>query len=383
MKHIFKLTIIGILFFIGHRLDAQEQMGVGTDTPDKSAVLDVSSTNQGILIPRINLTTITQDIDGETGQAEGLMVYNNGNTLKKGFYFWNGTEWRTLDDKTAVQPEISELLCATASIEPATFTLGVPFQGMMRVNYKGGNGGSFPAGVPIPSTGNTGLTATLKQGELEYGTGTLVYDVVGTPSASSPTGAKFNISFGTASPKSCTVTVGESVKALIEEDATLGPLFATNDNGFAGYHRVITSPNGKYSVRVFINNGGSLSASDLQIRSNNDAGVKIMWNGAFAWNGGSSAQATNELILPNAGVWYGNSGATATSSATAAWGDPDVYYGAPEQREYVWTSHDLTDQTTYVVKFMLGAPSPNVAASSSTVANTKAYLKITQITASN
>lgn len=360
----------------------EAQTGIGTNIPDQSAVLEIASTDRGILIPRVNLQSIDHDIDGVSGQAEGLMIYNIGNTLRKGFYFWNGNEWRTIDDKTAVIAEITEISCVSAKLEPATFVAGEPYTGLLRVSYKGGNGGTYSGGAPIPSTINTGLTATLKQGELEYGTGTFVYDVTGTPSASSPTGASFALTFGTANPQSCTAIVGVASNAIIEEDATLGPLFATNDNGFPGYHRTITSPDGKFSVRVFIRDNEILANADLQIRSNTGAKT-IMWNGIFAWNGGNNALATNALNLPNGGVWYGNTGDNGLSSATAAWGDPDVYYGAPEQREYLWTTTDIEDQTTYAIKFMLGAPSPSLSANATNAPRTKAYLRITQITAAD
>lgn len=51
---------------------AQAQVGVGTTTPDPSAVLDVSSTTKGLLLPRLT----TAERDAITSPATGLMIYN-------------------------------------------------------------------------------------------------------------------------------------------------------------------------------------------------------------------------------------------------------------------------------------------------------------------
>jgi microcystin-dependent protein len=68
---------------------ATAQVGIGTTTPDASAMLEVSATDKGVLIPRVStLTAITSP------PAEGLMVYHTG---EKRFYFYNGTAWRAVN----------------------------------------------------------------------------------------------------------------------------------------------------------------------------------------------------------------------------------------------------------------------------------------------
>lgn len=94
--------------------------GVGTTVPDAHAKLHVSSQNQGILIPSVTLTSNIMDLnaDGDddvSNQPTGLLLYNKGTALTPGYYFWNGSEWRTIDNSSAVIPSISELLCSSAS----------------------------------------------------------------------------------------------------------------------------------------------------------------------------------------------------------------------------------------------------------------------------
>jgi len=76
---------------LGSLLWAQS-VGIGTSSPDASARLEVSSTNQGVLIPRVSLTSVT---DGTTipSPATSLLVYNTNANLPwgVGYYYNAGT----------------------------------------------------------------------------------------------------------------------------------------------------------------------------------------------------------------------------------------------------------------------------------------------------
>jgi hypothetical protein len=73
------------------------QVGINTTSPN--AMLDVQSTNNGILIPRVQLTSIldnTTVINPNSGPLPtSTLVYNNGsagvapNNVMAGFYYWN------------------------------------------------------------------------------------------------------------------------------------------------------------------------------------------------------------------------------------------------------------------------------------------------------
>ena len=93
-----KNPIKNFLFFflltaIGYTLNAQ--VGIGTPTPDKSAMLTVESSSRGILIPRVALT---DTLDGTTitaGNVESLLIYNTATVkdVTPGFYYWTGDLW--------------------------------------------------------------------------------------------------------------------------------------------------------------------------------------------------------------------------------------------------------------------------------------------------
>jgi hypothetical protein len=92
-----KKVSIYILLVSVFALKANAQTGIGTNTPDASAKLDVSATNKGFLPPRVTLTSTT-DNSTITNPATGLLVYNTGinNGLVAGYYFWNGALWATI-----------------------------------------------------------------------------------------------------------------------------------------------------------------------------------------------------------------------------------------------------------------------------------------------
>lgn len=71
------------------------QVGINTTTPHESSILDITSTNKGLLIPRVSLTS-TADATTITGtEATSLLVYNTATVsdVTPGFYYWNGTQW--------------------------------------------------------------------------------------------------------------------------------------------------------------------------------------------------------------------------------------------------------------------------------------------------
>ena len=51
--------ILAILFSIVSTLATYSQVGIGTTTPDASAILDITSTNKGLLLPRLAAGSIT------------------------------------------------------------------------------------------------------------------------------------------------------------------------------------------------------------------------------------------------------------------------------------------------------------------------------------
>lgn len=105
------------------------QVGIGTSSPNSSAILDLTSTSKGLLIPRVQLTG-RDDTGTIPTPATGLMVYNlsaaNGgtNAVFSGFYFFDGTKWQRIISQ---QPDAAvEFNTADPNSGSPTFTPNVP-----------------------------------------------------------------------------------------------------------------------------------------------------------------------------------------------------------------------------------------------------------------
>lgn len=78
-----------ILFALSCGLLSFAQVGIGTTMPDPSSLLDISSTTQGILAPRM---TTAQRL-AISSPANGLLVYD---TTENRFFYFENTTWNSL-----------------------------------------------------------------------------------------------------------------------------------------------------------------------------------------------------------------------------------------------------------------------------------------------
>lgn len=90
-----KLLFAVALVMIVHNISVA-QIGIQTNSPDASAILDIVSSDKGLLIPRITLTSNLSSPSPVTSPATGLLVYNSGSNQEAGFYYWSGTTWAML-----------------------------------------------------------------------------------------------------------------------------------------------------------------------------------------------------------------------------------------------------------------------------------------------
>lgn len=99
---------------------------------DESAILDISSENKGLLLPRMQITDVDSDISPVNFPAQGLLIYNTGSPeVPEGYYVWSGDEWEQLInsnsdlsiDQTAVVYESAELYESNDISSPTTITM--------------------------------------------------------------------------------------------------------------------------------------------------------------------------------------------------------------------------------------------------------------------
>jgi hypothetical protein len=374
-------------------LNAQAQQGVKVgDNPttiSNSAVLEVESTNKGVLLPRVALTSST-DVTTVAGPTNGLLVYNTGTGGLDyiGYVYWNGTEWRTFVNSSTASATLSDFSCTSAIASPSSYTSGIPYNGTIRVPYQGGNGGQYPAQSVGPVNG---LTVSRAAGVLNIGAGEIVYTVSGTPNISSPSTITFS-GLGIGS-NTCAITIGGAGNnASITAQAYVGQLTSVSTPR-AGYELVGNTPDGKWSCRIFVPTGTSFADANLQLRNNSNDTIQIMQNVSYFWGGGGTVMGN--LISHPHNQWAGYSsdasGAVSATVQTAsnfpAWGDPGIFAGnLPEYRLYHWSTSDPAEKTFYTLEFMMSNTNPGSLANatncpSGTCNTVKVFFNIRQISA--
>ncbi len=82
------VSIISSFYFNSHA-----QVGIGTTTPDSSAILELKASDKGFLMPRTTTANILNP-------AKGLIIYDSSQN-SEGFYYWDGTQWNAIAGNAA------------------------------------------------------------------------------------------------------------------------------------------------------------------------------------------------------------------------------------------------------------------------------------------
>lgn len=91
------VIVLGLFMLLCTPLFAQ--VGIGTTTPDPSAILDVNSATGGMLTPRMT----SAQRQAISDPAQGLIVFD---TDQDSFYFYTGGSWDTLDSESRANHKI-------------------------------------------------------------------------------------------------------------------------------------------------------------------------------------------------------------------------------------------------------------------------------------
>lgn len=146
-----KTKLLFLFAMMASSVSLFSQVGINTTTPDPSSVLDIVSTNKGLLIPRVSLTGNT-DVTTIPNPANGLLVYNLVDTggatpvKKDNFYKFNSTLniWQLMLDETSL-----------STMAPAVFRLDSDMTNFLNGI---GAGGSVVVPMALVSNNITGLT---------------------------------------------------------------------------------------------------------------------------------------------------------------------------------------------------------------------------------
>jgi len=101
-KSIKIISLLWVLFML-NSLSAQVGINASGNAPDASAMLDVSSNDKGILIPRMTQA----ERNNISSPATGLLIYQTDATT--GFSYYNGSAWIAVTDDTGRVKKINDL----------------------------------------------------------------------------------------------------------------------------------------------------------------------------------------------------------------------------------------------------------------------------------
>jgi hypothetical protein len=96
------LIVTFYLLFFTFSSNAQNIGINGTGSvPNASALLDIDGSNQGLLIPRVALTSTTDATTITNGNVTSLFIYNTAAIadVVPGYHYWNGAVWEPLSSQ--------------------------------------------------------------------------------------------------------------------------------------------------------------------------------------------------------------------------------------------------------------------------------------------
>lgn len=103
MKKIYLIGgLITTMMSFGEVYAQTDNVGIGTAKPEQSAILDIQSSDKGVLFPRMT----ESQRNAIKNPANGLIVNQieigeNGNISNAGFYYYNGEKWASLNTSDA------------------------------------------------------------------------------------------------------------------------------------------------------------------------------------------------------------------------------------------------------------------------------------------
>jgi hypothetical protein len=174
-----KLKIYITLFLLIVISSLHAQVGIGTTTPATSSALDITSTNTGLLIPRVALTS-TSDVATIASPATSLLVYNTAtagvvpNNVVPSYYYNSGTPaspvWTPLS--TGLSNTNWNILGNT-NIVNGTHFIGTGIGNDVDVAFRRGNTAAGKIGATSTSFGVGALTSAAASNSTAIGNNAL------------------------------------------------------------------------------------------------------------------------------------------------------------------------------------------------------------------
>jgi len=304
---------IPFLFLLFAFVTANAQVGIGTNSPNASAKLDITATNKGLLPPRVALTG-TLDVSTIASPATALLVYNTATAgtsptnVIPGYYYYNGSNWVNLittatsgvpytGATTAVNLGAYDLTVNGLTVglgAGSISTNAVHGQGSLHVNTSGNNNAAIgyqslyanTTGYANTASGNQSLfTNTTGIANTASGYYALLYNTTGIHNTANGRGSLNSNTSGNEN------TAGGY-------NSLLANTTGINNTGY-GLGSLLTNTTGNYNTAI--GNGADVASAAL--------------TNATAIGNGAVVAASNTIQLGNTSVTNVNTSGTITATA--------------------------------------------------------------------
>ena len=93
------LYLFYLLTFLIFSSSAFAQVGINTTSPGGGSILDIESSDKGLLIPRVDIDDLDTQAPITGTISDWLMVFNTNATTGRGYLYWNGSRWVPVGNK--------------------------------------------------------------------------------------------------------------------------------------------------------------------------------------------------------------------------------------------------------------------------------------------
>ena len=243
------------------------QVGISTNTPN--GALDISSTTDGLLIPRVALTNTTTATVVTPTASE--LIYNTAtvNDVTPGFYYWNGATWVRMATGTTTN---DWSLTGNAGTTPGTNFLGTTSNVDLRIKTNNADRFDFTNNGRLRAYDNGTLALPTYSWNGDTGTG------IWRPSAGT-------LAFSTSATEKMRIEPDGDVGIGATPDVSAKLHISATDRGMLIPNVVLTATNVAAPITT-------PATSLLIYNTNTTAGVNGVSPGYYYWNGSWIRMAT-------------------------------------------------------------------------------------------
>jgi sugar lactone lactonase YvrE len=288
-----QLLTLALLLSTAFSHAQSDNVGLGIVTPDASAKLDVTSTTQGMLMPRMT----SAQRAAIASPALGLVVYQTDVIM--GLYYYDGVFWRNLSNDQLVDASGQIIPPGTVTTFAGSGTSGSTDATGTAASF------SFPSGVAIDAGGNVYVADVVNQKIRKITPAGVVTTFAGSGASGSTdatgTAASFGDPYGIAVDASGNVYVADQSNHKIRKITSAGVVTTFAGSGSQGStDGTGTAASFNYPLGVAVDAVGNVYVAD---RGNNKI-RKITPAGTVTTLAGNGVQGSTDATGTAASFYY-------------------------------------------------------------------------------